>query len=85
MQLNFQKVLEEIFLEKGLVNEVLIDKSIAFCFAALKEVLDKREFGFFIRAVYRPGGNGIVKRHQRTIKEAVFWYNILPRTGQKEE
>lgn len=47
----------------------------------------------FFRAAYRPSGNGIVERHHRTIKamaergritpaEAVFWYNMSPRSGQ---
>ena len=49
----------------------------------------------FFRAAYRPSGNGIVERHHRTIKamaerarvgpeEAVFWYNLSPRSGQDE-
>ena len=44
------------------------------------------------RAAYRPSGNGIVERHHRTIKaiaergkisplEAVYWYNMSPRSG----
>lgn len=45
----------------------------------------------FLRATYRPRGNGIVKRHHGTVRataersrispiEVVFWYNISPRT-----
>ena len=50
----------------------------------------------FFRAAYRPSGNGIVERHHRTIKamaerggitpsEAVFWYNLSPRSGQNAD
>ena len=48
------------------------------------------------RAAWRPAGNGIVERHHRSIKamaerghrnpiEAVYWYNISPKEGQKED
>ncbi|XP_076036043.1 uncharacterized protein LOC143021997 [Oratosquilla oratoria] len=72
------RVMNEVFLERGPVDEVLMDNG----------------NGFF-RAAYRPSGNGIVERHHRTIKaiaeraripqtEAVFWYNISPRSGQDD-
>lgn len=88
-------VLNEIFLERGPVDEVLMDNGTAFRSQALKDLLDRWNVRRFFRAAYRPSGNGIVERHHRTIKamaergqvtpmEAVFWYNISPRSGQDE-
>lgn len=90
------KVLEEVFLERGPVTEVLMDNGTAFRSAAMENVLDKWGVRRYFRAAYRPGGNGIVERHHRTIKaiaergqisppEAVFWYNMAPKSGQKVE
>ena len=87
-------VLEEVFLERGPVTEVLMDNGRAFQSAILKEMLNKWGGRCFFRAVYRPSGNGIVERHHLTIKvlaersmissqEAVFWYNLSLKTGQK--
>ena len=49
----------------------------------------------YYQAAYRPGSNGIVERSHCTIKamaersgtrpvEAAYWYNIVPREGQRE-
>lgn len=87
--------LNEVFLERGPVDEVLIDNSTAFRSQVLKNVLDKWNISRYFRAAYRPSGNGIVERHHRTIKamaeraqvtpmEAVFWYNMSPKSGQDE-
>lgn len=89
------KVLNEVFLERGPVEEVLMDNGTAFRSQVLKDVLDKWNVRRYFRAAYRPSGNGIVERHHRTIKtlaergqikpeEAVFWYNISPRSGLDE-
>ena len=62
--------------------------------ATLKKMLDTWGVRCFFRAAYRPSGNGIVERHHQTVKvlaersgispqEAVFWYNLTPKTGQK--
>nr|XP_027233814.1 uncharacterized protein LOC113825211 [Penaeus vannamei] len=88
-------ILNELFLERGPVDEVLMDNSTAFRSQVLKNMLDKWNISRFFRAAYRPSGNGIVERHHRTIKvlaersqetpmEAVFWYNMSPRSGQHE-
>ena len=72
-----------------------MDNGPAFKSEAFKEVCDKWGVRQFFRAAYRPSGNGVVERHHRTIKaaaerscispvEAVFWYNMSPRTGQNE-
>ena len=92
---NVAEVLNEIFLERGPVDEVLMDNSTVFRSATLKELLDRWKVRRFFRAAYRPSGNGIVERHHRTVKsvaergrisplEAVFWYNMAPRIGQEE-
>lgn len=86
------RILNEIFLERGPVEEVLMDNSTAFRSRVMKEMLDKWNVSRYFRAAYRPSGNGIVERHHRTIKalaergqitpmEAVFWYNLAPRSG----
>ena len=72
-----------------------MDNSTVFRSGTLKSMFDKWKVKHFFRAAYRPGGNGIVERHHRTIKaiaergrispaEAVFWYNVSPRAGQSE-
>lgn len=89
------RMLNDIFLERGPVDEVLMDNSTAFRSQGLKNVLDRWNVRRYFRAAYRPSGNGIVERHHRTIKamaergqmtpmEAVFWYNMSPRSGQDE-
>ncbi|GAB1600614.1 uncharacterized protein LOC115212112 [Argonauta hians] len=88
-------IVEQIFLERGPVSELLMDNGSAFRSEAFKRVCDKWGVRQFFRAAYRPSGNGIVERHHRTIKaaaersnispmEAVFWYNMSPKTGQRE-
>ena len=88
-------ILNEIFLERGPVEELLMDNAKVFRSERLKTALDKLSVRRFFRAAYRPSGNGIVERHHRAIKamakrgsispmEAVFWCNMLPRTGQAE-
>ena len=72
-----------------------MDNSTVFRSAVLKEALDRWKVRQFFRAAYRPSGNGIVERHHRMVKavaergqisplEAVFWYNMAPRSGQEE-
>ena len=88
-------ILNEIFLERGPVEELLMDNTTVFRSELLKRALDNWGVQRFFRAAYRPSGNGIVERHHRTIKamaergsispmEAVFWYNMSPRAGQDE-
>ncbi|XP_076044780.1 uncharacterized protein LOC143027382 [Oratosquilla oratoria] len=81
------RMVNEIFLEKGPVGEVLVDNSTAFRSGALKDTLGKWSMRRFFRAAYRASGNGIVERHHCTINfiakralippmEAVFWYEV---------
>ena len=88
-------ILNEIFLERGPVEELLMDNATVFQSELLKRALDNWSVRRFFRAAYHPSGNGIVERRHRTIKtmaergsispmEAVFWYNVSPRAGQDE-
>ena len=90
------KELENIFYERGPVKEVLLDNAPAFRSEEMKKLMLRWGIQPYFRAAYRPGGNGIVERHHRTIKraserakvspiEAVYWYNMTPRYEQKEE
>lgn len=89
-------VLNKMFLKPGLVDDLLMDNSIALRSDMPKEMLDKSPVCFF-GAVYRPSGrNRISKRHHRTIKavaergrtpplEATFCYNMSPQSGYVAE
>ena len=88
--------MEEIFLERGPVDEVLMDNATAFRSELLQELLDRWKVQPFYRNAYSADGNGIVECHHLTIKamaerggirpqEVVFWYNTSPRSGQSEE
>ncbi|XP_029642717.1 uncharacterized protein LOC115217217 [Octopus sinensis] len=90
------QILNGIFLERGPVEELLMDNWVAFRLEALRDMLDRWKVRRLFRAVYRPSDNGIVERHHRTVKviaecghisplEAIFWYNMSPRSGQAEE
>ena len=87
--------LEEIFYERGPVEEILMDNSASFRSEEMRTFLGRWGVSPCYRAAYRPSGNGIVERHHRTIKvsaergdispiEAVFWYNMSPRNGQND-
>lgn len=86
------EVIEEIMLERGPVLEVLMDNGTVFHSECIVGMLQKWHIKPLYRAAYRPSGNGIVERHHRTVKsiaergnispqEAVYWYNMTPRTG----
>lgn len=89
------KELDQVFLERGAVEEVLMDNATAFRSREMNELLAKWGVQPYYRAAYRPSGNGIVERNHRTVKavaeksgvnpmEAVYWYNMSPRNGQDE-
>ena len=88
--------LQEVFRERGPVDEVVMDNGAAFHSRELRQLFEYWKVVPFYRAAYRPSGNAIVERHHRTIKrwaekagiepaEAVFWYNVAPRTSLTEE
>lgn len=51
------RVLYEIYLERGPVEEVLMDNRTAFRSRALKDVLDEWNVSRYFRAACRPSGN----------------------------
>lgn len=78
------------FLERGPVNELLLDNGAAFRSTRMTDLCNKWNIARRYRAAYRPAGNGIVERHHRTVKrmaersgkaptEMVFWYNLAPK------
>ena len=88
--------LQQIFRERGPVDEVVMDNARSFKAHELVQLFQHWNIGTFYRAAYRPSGNSIVERNHRTVKslaersaidpeEAVFWYNISPKKSQKEE
>ncbi|CAE1259502.1 unnamed protein product [Acanthosepion pharaonis] len=73
-----------------------MDNGAAFRSEVFRSMLDKWKTRQYYRAAYSPSGNGIVERNHRTIKviaerggispaEAVFWYNMSPKSGQRED
>ena len=86
--------LDEVFYERGPVDELLMDNALAFRSQEMLQLMEKWGVRPFYRAAYRAGGNGIVERSHRTIKtmaersakspiDAVFWYSVAPRYGQQ--
>jgi ribonuclease HI len=85
--------LDQVFRERGPVEEVLVDNSTTFHSQAVAELCQKWNVKQWFRAAHRASGNGIVERHHRTIKrmaaradaasplEMVFWYNMAPTSG----
>ena len=87
--------INNVFFERGMVRELLMDNARAFRSEEMQCLLDRWGVKAYYRAAYRPGGNGIVERSHRTIKamaersgtspiEAAYWYNMVPREGQRE-
>ena len=83
--------LKQVFMDLGSPVELLLDNRATFRSNHVKRVCDKWSVSLRFRCAYRPSGNGIVERMLRTIKriaarsrispiEAVFWYNLAPRT-----
>lgn len=89
-------ILDTLFYERGPVSEILMDNALAFRSQEMEELLAKWGVRPCFRAAFRASGNGIVERNHRTIKamaersgkspiEAVYWYNMAPRSGQKDD
>lgn len=71
-------VLYEIYLERGPVEDVLMDNGAAFRPRALKDMFDGWNVSRYFKAACRPSGNGIVDRYQWTIKAmAERWHVTL--------
>ena len=89
-------IFDEVFRERGPVNEILLDNSLCFRSNSIKSVAEKWSIRLNFRCAYRPSGNGIVERNHRTIKRAaarskadpldmVYWYNIAPKDSSNEQ
>ena len=88
--------LDQIFYERGPVEQILMDNATAFRSEKMANLLKKWNIKSWYRAAYKASGNGIVERHHRTVKalaerggfgpvQAVFSYNVSPKKGQDQE
>jgi transposase InsO family protein len=62
------KELELIILKRGGFQELLLDNATSFHSQSLQELYSKWGVLIRFRCAYRPSGNGIIKRHHRTVK-----------------
>lgn len=87
--------LEDMFRERGAPLELLGDNDTVFRSRRFAAFAAKWGTELRFRAVYEPGGNGIVERSHRTIKviaarkrcsisEALHLYNVTPRDGNAD-
>ena len=87
--------LASVFRERSPPEELLIDNSKSFRSEDVKAACDKFGVHLIYRCANRPAANGIIERNHKTIKtaaarscrdplDAVFWYNILPRSKSEE-
>ena len=71
------------------------DNGTVFCLEHLQAMRKRWRIRHY-RAPYKPGGNRIVEQYHQTVKEitkrgeispaeATFWYNMVPKVGQREE
>ena len=60
--------LDELFYERGPVDELLMDNVLAFRSQELLQLMEKWGVRPFYRAAYRAVGNGIIEQSHRTIK-----------------
>ncbi|GFN98851.1 Pol polyprotein [Plakobranchus ocellatus] len=78
------KELDQVFCERGPVDELLMDNATAFRSEEMSVLLEKWNTHPIYRAAYRASGNGIVERHHRTIKSLqreVASYRWMPCFG----
>ena len=73
-----ERVVEEVFLERGPVEEVLIDNGVGFHLKVFRELYEKWGVRQYFRSEYRPSSNEIVERHHRTIKAVAEKSQISP-------
>ena len=73
--------LEKVMLDRDPVMEVRMDDGTVFCSEIFQALLKKWKIRSYYRAAYRPGGNGIVERHHRTVKAIAGGGGISPHSG----
>ena len=92
-----QGQLDNVFLERGLLMEILTNNDTAFTSKDFREFARNWDVHLQYRCAYLPGGNGIVERSHRTVKtitarkncsilEAIYWHvtpkdDFSPRTA----
>ena len=83
--------LKALFYERGRPTDILTDNDTVFRTSQFKTFLDKWRVRLRFRCANVPSGNSIIERCHRTVKriatrkrctipEAVYWYNITPKT-----
>ncbi|XP_043209912.1 uncharacterized protein LOC122374918 [Amphibalanus amphitrite] len=83
--------LESVFLERGAPRELLTDNFTSFRSAAFHEFVSRWGVSVRYRAAHAPFGNGVSERNHRSVKtivarkgcsvaEAVYRYNVMPRS-----
>uniref|UniRef100_A0A5S6QNM3 Integrase catalytic domain-containing protein n=1 Tax=Trichuris muris TaxID=70415 RepID=A0A5S6QNM3_TRIMR len=88
--MNLAEHLEQIFLERGAPEELLVDSDPSFRSQLFARLTERWGVRLRFRCAYMPSGNGIVERCHRTIKviaarkkcsvaEAVYLYKMTPR------
>uniref|UniRef100_A0A5S6QY47 Integrase catalytic domain-containing protein n=1 Tax=Trichuris muris TaxID=70415 RepID=A0A5S6QY47_TRIMR len=88
--MNLTEHLEQIFLERGAPEELLVDNDSTFRSQLFARLTKRWCVLLRFRCAYMPSGNGIVERCHRTIKvnaarkkcsvaEAVYLYNMTSR------
>ena len=65
-------------MERGPVDEVLMDNSASFHSSLLKEMFDNWKINTYFRVAYRASGNGIIERNHRTVKAIAERSDITP-------
>ena len=63
-----ERVVEEVFMERGPVEEVLMDNGASFRSEVLRGLCEKWGIKQYFRSAYRQSGNGIIERNHWIIK-----------------
>ena len=75
--------MQQIFMERGPVDEILMDNATAFRSRELTELFKYWKIRPLYRAAYRASGNGIVERNHRTVKAWAEKSGISPVPSQQ--
>lgn len=89
------KELQQICLERGPPQEILLDNATIFRSDEFKRFAELWKIELVYRCAHRPAGNGIVERNHRTVKrmaarsnrsvlEMVRYYNLTPAKNQSK-
>ena len=73
-----ERVIEKVFMERGPVEEVLMDNDASFHSAVLRELCKEWGVKQYFRSTYCQSGNGIIERNHWTIKAVAERSRISP-------